>query len=372
MRQRFFKYFFAVVFTLVFGEMYCRWAVRDIRYGPSFTIADPEHGWVIRKNFVGRRATREYTMLWTTGEQGFRGRTYDKIKPDGVLRIASLGNSQAFGVGVNDDETYAHLMEKELSRIAHRPVEVINMAVTDTGTDVILSMWDEILGFSPDILVVRYDYWNFQDPYRLYDYQAGRLVKREQERMSSFRQFMDRQPLTRHLEKSALYGFARLIIPRYSIRLHEATARLFNLNTKHVLQTASAAGNRFATTMPLGGPTATPADDQECRLLTELVRRARAAGIPLVIAWFNLDLTGPQTAMELAREQRFKDITSVAGVYTLDLRDMLPIREYFYPVDEHLSPAGHAHVASQLSSIISEKLPNVIMGNKPDVTENKP
>jgi hypothetical protein len=69
---------------------------------------------------------------FNTNSQGFRGtKEYSLKKPDNKYRIIVLGDSVTIGHGVEDDETYSAVLERELSKI--KPTEVINMAVSGFG-----------------------------------------------------------------------------------------------------------------------------------------------------------------------------------------------------------------------------------------------
>jgi len=136
----------------------------------------------IRKNIAnvhGVMSTSEYRHRFNTNSQGFRGRAeYAPAKPSGLYRIIVLGDSVALGHGVEDNETFAAVAERELRRA--RPVEVINMGVSGFGT-------------AEELIQLQYSGWLYQtdlvvlayfpnDPYnnivsQLFSAEDGRLVR---------------------------------------------------------------------------------------------------------------------------------------------------------------------------------------------------
>src|SRR5262249_1192238 len=71
------------------------------------------YGLRIRTNHAGQRSSRDYA----------------RPKPPGTLRIVGLGDSLMFGYGVEYEQTYAHLLEEELTKRLGRPVEFVDLAV---------------------------------------------------------------------------------------------------------------------------------------------------------------------------------------------------------------------------------------------------
>jgi len=85
----------------------------EIRY----VLAPNQQGWV-DDGFV------------TTNSLGFRGGEIASPKPAGRYRVVVLGDSVAFGWGVNDGETFAAQAEQLLRRHEkYRDAEVVNLAV---------------------------------------------------------------------------------------------------------------------------------------------------------------------------------------------------------------------------------------------------
>jgi GDSL-like Lipase/Acylhydrolase family len=93
---------------------------------------------------------------WTAGHvrlnsAGFREREFDAVKPVGVYRIAILGDSFAFGFGIEESERFGNLIAEALGGTG-AGVEVLNFgrAGADTG--------DELEILKKTVLPVRPDY----------------------------------------------------------------------------------------------------------------------------------------------------------------------------------------------------------------------
>jgi hypothetical protein len=96
--------------------------------------------------------TRPFRM--EVNELGYRGPARPREHPPGVLRVAVLGNSFVYGMGVGTDESIPANLERALAKRLGRPVEVLNfgipgMAATDFGEqfDLFAAQWH------PDVAV---------------------------------------------------------------------------------------------------------------------------------------------------------------------------------------------------------------------------
>ena len=92
-------------------------------------------------------------------EAGYRGPLYPEEKPDTVWRVVAVGNSTAFGLGVNDTDTYLRRLERLLTDASDRRVQVVNLAVPGYNTEQELEML-RVRGFRfhPDLVVLGYDH----------------------------------------------------------------------------------------------------------------------------------------------------------------------------------------------------------------------
>ena len=129
---------------------------------------DPELGCTPAPYQRGRCVRPNYGF--TNNSWGFRGaREYSKLKKVD-LRILVLGDSYTYGMGVEDDQTFPALLEKNLS-LPGRSVEVINAGMPAKGTDYALKFLQTRAGkLNPDLVILCFDYTDFWDNQRNFYY----------------------------------------------------------------------------------------------------------------------------------------------------------------------------------------------------------
>ena len=92
----------------------------------------------------------------TTNSRGFRGREVDIPKPPGRLRVIVLGDSVAFGWGVNDGDTFSSQLQQDLR--TQRPgvdLEVVNLGVPGYATRQEVALLKRNLAeLQPDVVLV--------------------------------------------------------------------------------------------------------------------------------------------------------------------------------------------------------------------------
>jgi hypothetical protein len=104
----------------------------------------------------------------TINSHGFRGKDFPIAKPEGVIRVLTLGASSTFGFYSRDDETYPYLLEQQLNARCHGPerFEVINFAIPHAHAEQIRTMFlAEGLALDPDIITF---YEGRNDSYRIH------------------------------------------------------------------------------------------------------------------------------------------------------------------------------------------------------------
>lgn len=112
-------------------------------------------GWVNKKNISGnqQRTYSERPVFIRTNEYGMRGGPVLTIKPDGIKRVMILGDSNAFGYGLQEEEIFATLLSKRLPT----NYQVLNSGVFGYGTDQSLLLFErDGLKFRPDIVVLAF------------------------------------------------------------------------------------------------------------------------------------------------------------------------------------------------------------------------
>jgi len=118
-----------------------------------FTQYDPLLGWRLRPSYKVSRIDSDYTSVESTNEFGFRTPQIAAMAQPGVLRVLMLGDSHTEGYTVNDDETVAALLGKDLGR----EVEVISLGVAGYSTDQeYLSYLAAGRSYSPDIVTLQF------------------------------------------------------------------------------------------------------------------------------------------------------------------------------------------------------------------------
>ena len=120
-----------------------------------------------------------HTELVTNGD-GLRSRSdYAIEKPENTLRIVGLGDSGIFGWGVEQDEPFPAVLEKNLNaRNDGTHYEVLNLGVPAYNT------WQEVemlkykgLKYKPDIVVLHWCFNDFEPPF--WQYQPAKIDRRD-------------------------------------------------------------------------------------------------------------------------------------------------------------------------------------------------
>ena len=153
-------------------------AVRHFRpqeVGPVRFACLPELGDIPVPGQQGeRRFPGVFTFRYSNNSLGWRGRREYRETKTTEYRVLFLGDSFIYGLGVNDDQTIAAQVEKEL-RSSRVSVEVMNAGAPGKGTDYALKSFQTVgRKFHPDLTVLGFFCNDFQDNARGEYYNIGR------------------------------------------------------------------------------------------------------------------------------------------------------------------------------------------------------
>ena len=132
--------------------------------GPSRFAFDSELGDIpVPQQKARRHYPGVYDFSYSNNSLGFRGSREFGPKQPGDFRILLLGDSFTYGLGVNDDQTFAFHLEQYL-RQPGLPAAVINAGCPGKGTDYELKLF-QTLGakLQPDVTVLCFFCNDFED-----------------------------------------------------------------------------------------------------------------------------------------------------------------------------------------------------------------
>lgn len=247
-------------------------------YRFSFDRHHPVRGWTLAANLDSVEAFRGKRL--SSNSRGLRGRREFAVpKPEGVYRIALLGDSFTFGEGVGDGETFAHQLGLLLPG-----VEVLNFGVHGYGHDqMLLTLREALPLYRPDVVLVGHvtddslrnvtTFRDFAKPrFRLRD---GRL-ELEGTPVPTPAEVLAREPWRSRLLDLVKMAHAR-VAWRWGDRMAE-TDRLTDALLSAIFSEASAAGARPAVALlpawnELGAPQAAPLSGEA--FVIEVARRQK-------------------------------------------------------------------------------------------------
>jgi hypothetical protein len=143
--------------------------------GPVRFACDPELGEI---PVPGQRGVRNFpgvfTFRYSNNSLGWRGSREYRPEKSASYRVLVLGDSFTYGIGVNDDQTFAARMENHLAA-EHLDVEVMNAGCPGKGTDYALKVFQRLgRKFHPDLTVLCFFCNDFQDNERGEYYNIGK------------------------------------------------------------------------------------------------------------------------------------------------------------------------------------------------------
>jgi lysophospholipase L1-like esterase len=129
--------------------LFPHWVPRTARM-TAFWQYDPRYGWSHVPHTSGRFASLGFDIHVRINSRGFRGPDVSYTRRPGSRRVVVLGDSHAWGFGVEEDRSFARLLEQQIPDL-----EVVNLGVSGYSTDQELLLYqDEGRRYDTDVVML--------------------------------------------------------------------------------------------------------------------------------------------------------------------------------------------------------------------------
>jgi hypothetical protein len=325
--------------------------------GPVRFACHPELGDIPVPGQRGeRRFSGVFTFRYSNNSLGWRGRReYREAKPTDY-RVLFLGDSFTYGLGVNDDQTFAVQVEKDL-RAGLMSLEVMNAGCPGKGTDYELKCFQTVgRKFHPDLTVLGFFGNDFADNARGEYYTIG---SRGELRVKPVN--CDRGGIKAVLDR--LPGYNWLISWSQAANLVKQAGVDFIVSRAQKNNADATSGLVVSSTRGAGGYV-TAANKELTRIYIEQLNAAvKGAGGALMMFYIPISqevLEYRQTRTTSADERAIQRIAADNGMMLWSLTPLLahsgqPIDRLYYQ-EGHWTAAAHALAAHYLSRLIQSEL----------------
>jgi hypothetical protein len=112
---------------------------------------------VARKRPTGYAPVKNRLGVGPKNSRGYRDDEHALAKPAGVHRVLSIGDSFAWGFGIEYEDSYPHRLQHALTRHRREPWEVVNLAVPGLNSvqeEAVLAR--EGFAYQPDVVLLGY------------------------------------------------------------------------------------------------------------------------------------------------------------------------------------------------------------------------
>jgi hypothetical protein len=138
----------------VLAELFLRYQRRYIsgsdQLEQGMIVYDKILGWKPAPNWRGRHQHYDFDVIYTTNADGFRADADFKIKTQ-CRRYAVVGDSFTFGMGVNDDETFINILNRE----SQSSQCYLNFGIPGFSTDQeVLLIEQQVFAYDPDVILL--------------------------------------------------------------------------------------------------------------------------------------------------------------------------------------------------------------------------
>jgi len=386
MKAKFFLSLFSILLLCAILEVCLRaFRIGGAEQTPEFAMSD-EIGWVRAPNqsgFVYQRNPGVFKTRFITNSRGMRDREYPLDKRTN-LRILALGDSFTEGWGVEEEQAYPKVLERQFLQ----GVEVWNLGVVGYSTDQELQQLRHMIGeVHPDIVILGFYENDIADNTRGKSLWYPRFrkplfgVSGEQLLLTNTRELASQRVADEQRLNSLQHRFSSLLLQSATIRLMRFTAA----NVWYSIQMARGAMDLQRTVWQRNNSyrrVETPEMNEGWslteRLLVEINRLCQQNDSKFVLAYIpraievvpgilqleqqKLGLSEPASAFDLYQpEKRLAEIAQRNEIMFVPMADRFrqtaPQKFYLAPImrDGHLSALGQSVVAQTLAEYLHQQ-----------------
>ncbi len=319
-------------------------------------------GWTLAPDWEGVHRHHDYEATYSTNRAGFRNQ--DSTPAPATHRVAVLGDSFTFGLGVNNNQTFISVLNKLGNSTSENSVQFENYAIPGTSTDQQLLLFRELpdIGNFEEVLLVVYLANDILDNTLTYPLQAqqgkplftlnaGELeltnvpVPLQSKPPALLRQTLGTMLLdgieTQDQSPSffSTLNISRLVSAFLDNRKYKEDELIpvFEKNLAKGLQLFSSLLDEMNASL----------ESENVRLRVALLPgRSGVISQQGVSHYFQEFLR-----KEISRILDESDIPEIDLMTFLAQKDRSTLEQLFYPNDGHLTPAGHIDVASQIKAV---------------------
>jgi len=332
-----------LIISTVFAFLLSEIALRLMGWGPLYVSPERDRfwkydsllGWAHRPGQEGIFETPQFRTFVRINQKGLRDREHSYERPNDTRRILVIGDSFAWGYGVEESERFSQLLETSLS------VEVVNAGVSGYSTDQEL-LWfrGEGIKYDPDLVILVFAGNDMGDNYRQLVntiYYKPQFVKQEGHLILTGYPVPRTSPQGKFIyflsQRSAL---AHFFVQRYFDLL--SFYRNFRVdldNANSSVSGISSAREPFGLTIALLDEMRNIAESKEAKFMIVATDR-----------WWN------SPSGETYKD--FIDTLQTEGFLVLDVESMpgFDPGEMLISDDSHWSRAGHEFVAEKIKDLI--------------------
>jgi lysophospholipase L1-like esterase len=340
-----------VVYRLFLGNEH-QYSVSPTSNQYNFYQFDPKLGWANTPGASGTYRRSEFSYRISINNYGMRQSPVDKKKATAKYRIAVLGDSFVWGIGINDEHRLTEILERMLPY-----VEVLNFGTSGYSPVQYFLMLDDVIEFQPDLVVivfclgndfidnVLYQRYRYYKPYAVVDKNGKLKIKGYP--LPNIKKFGFKN--TSYFLGSALLGQLR---NEYLLNnLIQKGLIGFTNNILHIDD---------ANLSPLQRKLKSKAIRINEALLRAIHNTLEENNVPLIVASaptkreYNKNRKYghqgyyPSVELELQRSANKLGIAFIPNVYKLNGKD-------FWVKDGHWNPLGHKKMAASIANFIIDK-----------------